>query len=331
MVGIRIVRQGIMDTIQDNGRYGFAKWGINNNGSVDRYAAQVANALAGNDSGLAVLEMHFPAAEIVFDGPALISLTGADFAPHINGRPVPIWRSIAVEPNSTLSFLQHRSGSRCYLSVHGGFHVSSWLGSRSTNLKVAAGGFEGRSLRKEDRVPFGKPMLSIQERDVTVTHVFPWSANTASVYSPIDEIGLIEGKEWVLLTDLSTSRFFKKRFLVMSSSDRMSIALKHEPIQFRYIPNLLSTGVTFGTVQALPNGTLIVLMADHQTMGGYPCIGHVASAHLPRLAQLRPNNSFHFHRLSVEDAEKMVFSLHENMTMIRRACLEKLKRFYAEC
>ena len=331
MMSIRIERQGIMDTIQDNGRYGFAKWGINSNGSVDRYAAQVANALSGNDPGLAVLEMHFPAGEIVFERPALISLTGADFAPHIDGTPAPCWRTIFVAQNSTLSFLNHRSGSRCYMSVHGGFDVIQWLGSASTNLKSNAGGFDGRSLRKHDRIPFGKPTLSIPESNVKQTHVFPWSVNISSLYSPGHEVGLIEGNEWMWLTDLSASRFFQLQFQVMSSSDRMATVLKHEALEFKHHANRLSSGVAFGTVQALPNGSLIVLMADHQTMGGYPCVGNVASAHLPRLAQVRPNDSFHFYPVSVEEAEKMVFSLGENMAMIRRDCLEKLRRFYAEC
>ena len=330
-MSIRILKQGVMDTIQDNGRYGFAKWGINYNGSVDRYAAQVANALTGNDPGLTVLEMHFPAAEIVFERPALISLTGGDFSPHIDGTPVPVWRTIFVAQNSILSFRKHQGGSRCYLSVHGGLHVSPWLGSASTNLKSNAGGFEGRTLRKQDLIPFGKPSLSIHDSDIKHTHIFPWAVNISSPYSPGDEIGLIEGSEWKWLTDVSANKFFQLQFHVMSSSDRMALVLEHESLAFRHCENLLSSGVAFGTVQALPDGNLIVLMADHQTMGGYPCIGYVASAHLPRLAQLRPNDRFHFYSLSVDKAEKMVFSLHQNILMIGRDCLEKLKRFYAAC
>lgn len=329
-MSIRVIRAGVLDTIQDNGRYGFANWGVNVSGSMDRYAAAISNALAGNDLSAAILEMHFPAPDIIFEQPAIISLTGANFSPHINGAPVPLWRSIVAGRDAALSFRKKESGSRCYLSVHGGFDVDPWLGSFSTNLKIGAGGFLGRALKKDDRILVRAPRFLPAHDTAGDPHIFPWSVNIGAVYTPGDRIGFIRGREWQCLSEASAKRFFDMSFQIRPASDRMGLILRHEPLEFQTREQLISSGVAFGTVQALPDGGLIVLMADHQTTGGYPRLGHIASAHLPRLAQRGVHEPFHLFPVSVEDAEKMVFSLQQDIRMIHRDCLAKLNAFHAQ-
>src|SRR5688500_7585274 len=135
-MSVKIVKAGILDTVQDSGRIGYARWGINPNGAMDPFAMAVSNALVGNETNLAVFELHFPAAEFLFQHRALISLTGADFSPTLNGHPIPLWRTIEVGAASVLKFTRKQKGMRCYLSIHGGLDIPNWLGSLSTNLKA---------------------------------------------------------------------------------------------------------------------------------------------------------------------------------------------------
>src|SRR5436190_17433323 len=147
-MSLLITKSGLLDTIQDTGRNGFGKWGINPGGAMDLYAAQMANALVGNNLSDATIELHFPSSQIVFQKDVLISLTGADFTPFINSTAVPVWKPVVVKKDSILSLHYKKQGNRCYLACHVGFELSPWLGSYSTNLKIAAGGLNGKALQK---------------------------------------------------------------------------------------------------------------------------------------------------------------------------------------
>lgn len=322
-MSIQIIRPGILDTIQDNGRHGYGKWGINPSGAMDRYAAQAANALVGNEPGEAVIEMHFPSGEFLFRSDALISIGGAAFTPTINARAVPLWKALIVKKNSVLSFQGRHQGYRCYLAIHGGLRIAPWLGSRSTNVRVSAGGFQGRPLKKGDVLDF-RLEHSIFRTDDDV-RILPWRVNAHTVYADPQNIFFLEGREWSWLSPGARQRLLSDAFRIDPSSDRMGCYLQHEPLEYRHHEQLLSSAVSFGTIQLLPSGKLVVLMADHQTTGGYPRIGHVATAHLPKLSQLAPHQALRFHMITVADAEKMLFSLQQELRMVQRACLEKLK------
>src|SRR5687767_6993499 len=101
-MSIQVIKSGILDTIQDAGRKGYSKWGINPGGTMDSFAAGVANALVGNELAAAVIEIHFPAGEYKFHHDMLVSLTGADFSPHIDNNKVSLWKAIAFKRGSVL-------------------------------------------------------------------------------------------------------------------------------------------------------------------------------------------------------------------------------------
>lgn len=326
-MSITVAKAGILDTLQDQGRYGFSKWGINTNGAMDWFAMCTANALVGNDLDATILEMHFPAAEIVFSTPALISVTGADFSPAINEMPIQPWKTIQIQSGSVLRFKKKVNGMRCYLAVHGGFNRAPWLGSGSTNLKSRTGGYEGRPLTKNDVVVLGEGPIT--SRLVNETTVYPWRANSTQVYRDDTPLGITIGNEWSWLTESSQEQLLSRDLSVGTSSDRMASFLISEPMRFNKTDQLLSSAVTVGTIQALPSGKLCVLMADHQTTGGYPRVAHIASAHLPRFAQLSPNERFTFTKISIGEAEKMLFSLKAFIMMQASAVKEKLFDRYA--
>jgi antagonist of KipI len=97
-------------------------------------------------------------------------------------------------------------------------------------------------------------------------------------------------------------------FTIHPFSDRMGYQLNGADLSREQNTELVSSGVSFGTIQLLPNGQLIVLMADHQTTGGYPRIAQVASVDLPRLAQYGPGDVLWFDMISIEAAQQLLLA-----------------------
>jgi antagonist of KipI len=326
-MSLEILKAGVLDTVQDAGRPGYRKWGIGPGGVMDHYASHVANALVGNEAHAALLEMHFPAPHIFFHRDAIVSLTGAEMVPTLQGSEVPLWKPLIVKAGNELTFQRRNKGARCYLAIRGGVALAPWLGSHSTNLKINAGGFQGRGLRKGDVIPVHEDTFP---KGITGGFkVLPWSVNHAAAYVPGDEIFFTPGHEWNWLSETSRRDVVTQSFVIESSSDRMAYNVSHSALTFGKKQELLSSAVCAGTIQALPGGNLLILMADHQTTGGYPRIGHVATAHLPRLAQLNASDRFRLKKISVEESEKMLLSLGRDLRDIHAACFKKLEDYEA--
>jgi antagonist of KipI len=325
-MSLSIIKPGMLDTIQDMGRYGFSNWGINSGGAMDRYAAHVANILVGNGPREALMEIHFPGPQILFEQNALISVTGADFSATLNDSLLPLWQPVAIRKNTVLHFPRLNRGARCYLAVHGGFCIGKWLNSYSTNLKAAAGGWFGRSLRKGDELSFKENTIYFGGllKDDNPIRVLPWRADIKKAYHHHHEVFMIPGKEWCELSPFSRDNFLENNFIIHPSSDRMGYHLKGPDLEFSHRTELVSSGVNFGTIQLLPAGQLIVLMADHQTTGGYPRIGHVISAHLNKLAQLRPSEAIQFKLTDIRTAEKLLLERQMDLQVLQRACSDHL-------
>ncbi|MBC7903528.1 MAG: biotin-dependent carboxyltransferase family protein [Gemmatimonadaceae bacterium] len=327
-MSISIIKPGILDTIQDSGRPGYADWGINPGGPMDTYAATLANLLAGSEKNAAVVEVHFPAPQILFRKQSLIALTGGDFQPTLNDIPLPLCQPVVVKENTILHFPSYRSGARCYLAIEGGFATDKWLGSRTTNLNAGATGLTGRKLAKNDELSCGPgKKLSANLRAETDAAILPWRADTANCYNNVHEISCVPGNEWGLLDWESKKCWEETNFIIHPSSDRMGYQLKNEPLKMSNKFQMVSTGVSFGTIQLLPNGQLVVLMADHQTTGGYPRIAHVVSAHLPKLAQLRPSDCIKFGMVKMEEAEKLYQSQIHDLNLLQESCMTRLNEY----
>ncbi|MDQ6756423.1 MAG: KipI antagonist, partial [Bacteroidota bacterium] len=153
-MSIQIIKSGILDTIQDYGRYGYQHLGVNPTGAMDIFSAQLSNCLLGKDINAPVIEMHFPAAQILFEEETIICITGANFSPAINKNKIPVGQPIAINKNCILQFEKMVTGARCYLSILQNLKLDKWLNSYSTNIKAEAGGWNGRKLKKGDRINF---------------------------------------------------------------------------------------------------------------------------------------------------------------------------------
>jgi antagonist of KipI len=275
---------------------------------MDRTAARVINALVGNGEDEAVLEMHFPSAEFEFEIDCSVAIGGADFSAMLNEAPIGNWSSFKIKKGDVLRFVKPLSGTRTYLAVASGFAIDGWLGSRSTNLVAEAGGFDGRKLQAGDRIDLRDP-------HIVSSHTI--GPSLIPKYSRFPTVRVIPSGEFDLLTAISERAFLNEGFTVTNDSNRMGYRLSGPPLHLLHKKEMVSAAVTFGTIQLLPDGQLIVLMADHQTAGGYPRIANVVSADLPLLAQLGPNDGVSFHRVSIDEAERAVAEFERDLCRLR--------------
>ena len=314
-MSILIQKAGILTTLQDLGRYGYRRFGINPSGVMDQTAARLINILLGNDESESVIEMHFPAPQVVFEANAIFAIGGGDFEPQLDGQPVENWRPCFAKKNSVLKFVGKAAGNRAYLAIKGGFKVEQWLGSSSTNLAANIGGFSGRKLEPGDRCGLRK-----RSRFSTGFDARRISASLIPIYSRFPTVRVLAGAEFENLTKKGRDILFNNDFSISNNSNRMGFRLTGDAISLSKPLELISSAVSFGTIQLLPDGQLIVLMADSQTAGGYPRIAHVISRDLPLLAQLGANDKVAFHRIETADAEALALEFEQELSFFRIGC-----------
>jgi antagonist of KipI len=193
-------------------------------------------------------------------------------------------------------------------------------------LKAAVGGMEGRPLRKGDSLSPKESSIYFAAllQDERNIRTLPWRVDASNAYRYLNEIYVIKGNEWDQLTRPSQLSLLDDNFTIHPSSDRMGYLLKGAPVELVQHIDLISSAVSFGTLQLLPSGQLVILMADHQTAGGYPRIAHVLSAHLPKLAQLRTSDCMQFRLTNIEHAESLIFKQQKEMQILVRACRDHL-------
>lgn len=307
-MSVLIRKPGILTTVQDLGRFGSQRFGINPNGAMDTLAVRAINTAIGNDEGAAVLEMHFPAAEIEFQKDVMLGIAGADFGCELDGEPTPNWSTVHVRKGSVLKFTKKHLGNRAYLCVKGGFAVMPWLKSRSTNLVAHAGGFQGRPLAAGD-------VLECEET-LAETHL-TLGPSFANRYRSVPTLRIVASGEFELLTALSEQILLSKDFKLTNESNRMGFRLNGPQLYLVDDKSLVSSATGFGTIQLLPDGQLIILMADHQTTGGYPRVGNIISADLPIAGQLGAGDQVRFKIVSIIEAEKALMDLERDLRFFK--------------
>jgi antagonist of KipI len=326
-LSIHVIKAGIADSIQDMGRYGYQHLGINPNGVMDTIAAQAANLLVGNNLDDAVLELHFPASVFLFKQQALISICGADFGAMINDIEVPVNTPLIIEKNCVLQFKKPIHSARAYLAVREGFNIQPWLKSFSTNTKVNAGGFKGRNLAKHDELHLCSSEQyhnALQKKDC---EILSWQASLKKLYNTDNSIRITAGAAFNRLTDDAKKRLCSEAFSISHQSDRMGYRMHGEILTVHNNDPLISSGVTRGTVQLLPDGQLIILMADHQTTGGYPNIAHVISTDVSKLAQMKPSQQIQFNIIESAQAEDLLCEQQHQLVQLQNACIFRLRNF----
>lgn len=318
-MGIKVIKAGMLTTVQDLGRIGYRKDGVIESGAMDKDAVLLGNLLLGNQETDAALECTLSGPSLLFEAEALIAITGADLSAEIDGAAVEMWRPLLVPKGAVLSFGEALSGCRTYLTVQRGFDIPQVLGSYSTYLRAGFGGFEGRALKKGDQIAFNQVIPVLPER-------LNWSLSP-SMYSLSNPqlIRVIKGPEFELFQEKSIADLLIKEFSISNSADRMGYQLEGPLLELKTSKEMLSSAVAFGTVQVTAQGSPVILMADHQTTGGYPRILQVLSIDLAKLAQLRPCQAIQFEILALKEAQKLLTAKTEEINQLKQSLTFKYK------
>ena len=305
-MSIRVHRPGLLTTVQDYGRHGYQHLGLCPGGAMDPVALGLANALIGNPMREAALEITVLGPELEFEAQTLVALCGAEF-----GGGFPRQRPVLMAAGSRLSLGGAERGARAYLAVAGGFALEPVLGSRSTYLPGGFGGFHGRALRRGDVVPLHEDCVSLSRERFgslknTRNGTVRWHAPPVTLpeHEPI-VLHAIEGQHFASFDIAAQRAFFDAVWRIAPDSNRMGFRLAGPALARAETDEILSGPTCIGTVQVPASGAPIALMADHQTTGGYPRIAEIASADVPRLAQLAPGASLRFARCNLETANAL--------------------------
>lgn len=314
-MALEIIEPGPLTTVQDGGRKGYAAFGYQESGACDKYAMNLGNLLAGNGIGgteaEAVLEFTMKGGKIRFTSEEVIALTGADMEPQLNDSPVSMYCGIRVRPGDILSMGMAVSGMRCYLAVYGGFQVPLVMGSRSTNLKCRIGGLEGRALRAGDILETGRKSrkrfgVSEKMRRIPEGPEQEWLRLPSNPYRIMEnrrtvQVRVVPGPQQEAFTEEGISTFERSFYSLTTDSNRMACRFSGPAVASFHGSDIISDGIVEGSIQISSNGMPIVMLADHQTTGGYAKIGTVISTDIPALAQLRPGEQAAFRFVTPEE------------------------------
>lgn len=295
-----VIEPGLLTTVQDGGRRGWARYGIPPSGPMDAVAFAAANTLVGNEPGSAALEITLsgPVLRIWRDG--LIAVCGVDFELQVGRLPVPTWHAVFTRAGNLIQFGTRRHGARAYLAISGGIATPPFLGSRATYLPGSFGGLNGRALQAGDRIPLGQSSI----RDFITRAGTAWPTHRRPPYTPSPTVRVVLGPQEEAFTAEATTCFLDSAYEITPDADRMGIRLRGAAIQASPT-GIVSDGIVTGSVQVPPDGQPIVMMVDHQTTGGYPKIATVIRADLPLLAQALPGAQVRFTAVSLEAAQAL--------------------------
>ncbi len=299
MTALRIIQPGPQTTVQDLGRLGFQAFGVPVCGALDPVALRLANALVGNDEKAAALELRLAGPHFAAEGgPVRIALAGATTRIEVNHegetRHYPSWRAIDVPAGATVQ-VGALAGSGCaVLAVAGGIDVPVVMGSRSTDLKGRFGGHEGRASRIGDIIPCrdGAPAAPCLELPHPPALAFDGT------------LRVVLGPQADAFSPAGRETFLSATYHVSREADRMGMRLDGPPLGFATSADIVSDGIATGSLQVPGSGLPILLLADHQTIGGYAKIATVISADLPSAGRLLPGAALRFAAVSVAEAEE---------------------------
>jgi antagonist of KipI len=306
---LRVAQPGPFTTVQDLGRPHAIRSGVPPGGAMDRFALMAANLLVGNPTDSAALECAIAGPALVALDACLIAVTGADFGLLVNDAPAPAWTGIFLGPGDGIAFAGRTVGARAYIAVAGGLDSDKWLGSRSTYLPARRGGIHGRILEAGDTLSTAtapaRPLVSGRHLPARLR---PDYSNSS--------LGVIAGPHIGRLDKAGRAALFAERWTVTRDADRMGYRLQGPHLELKG-DELLSFGLVAGAVQVPYSGQPILLMADHQTAGGYPVVACVVTAELPKAAQLLPGDTLSFREVSLVAAREMRARLETSLTSIR--------------
>jgi biotin-dependent carboxylase-like uncharacterized protein len=297
---LKVVAPGLHDTVQDLGRFGHQALGVPVSGALDAFSLRLANRLVGNPEGASALEILYqgPTLEVMAEG-VLLGLAGGDAEIELLGerrRPLGGWRSLVLRRGEVFRIGRLSTAACCYLAVAGGIAAPPCLGSASTFVRGGFGGLGGRALRAGDLVPLAEDPLGEGAGLVLPAPPEPMGEQA---------IRIVLGPQDDHFAEAAVAALTGETYTVSKDADRMGMRLDGPRLAHRDGYNIVSDGIATGAIQVPGSGQPILLLADHQTTGGYPKIATVISADLPVVGRRRPGDAIRFTVVSALEGERL--------------------------
>lgn len=296
--GLIVKKSGPLSLIEDMGRNGFFRQGMTVGGAADQLSFRWANRLCGNRANTTAVEIVIGGAEFETTEFCQVALAGGDADIRINTQRQSNWCSHNLSPGDTLKIGPIKRGTRVYLAVRDGLQISRTFHSTATITRERIGGLSGEALKNGDFLPF-TPCRDEQNFYLpqgNIPHIFETST-----------LHMVVGWQYASFSKALKHALFKQQFVVSNASNRMGIRLAGEALDDHdSVPRqMVSEGIVAGAVQIPPNGLPIIMLNDHQTIGGYPKAGTILSSDLWKLAQLPPGSPVCFKPVSVIKAQNL--------------------------
>jgi biotin-dependent carboxylase-like uncharacterized protein len=313
MEALEILHGGTFTTIQDLGRKGYQRFGMPTAGAMDITSLRLANRLVQNEDGQACLEITFIGLRLLALRDVIIAVTGGDLMPKMNGSPLPLWQTVPFRKNSEISFTGVRNGIRSYVAVAGGIQVPDTMGSKSTYTRAGVGGFEGRPLKKGDRLRIGRQRPGLYPSRIKEAFIPRYGGKwkTRVIMGPQEDYFSKKGIE----------TFTSTEYTITPQSDRMGYRLEGPVIDHAKGADIISDATCLGSVQVPGHGFPILLLADRQTTGGYPKIATALTVDVYDLGQAKPGDRIRFIPISVMEAH----GIRKNYERHMKRCIEILR------
>lgn len=304
----KVLSAGLQTTVQDQGRYGYQRFGISPSGAMDPYSMKMANLLVGNPLGEAVLEVarNGPRLEALAD--FSMAICGGNFSPTLDGNPVPMWKAMKIKQGQVLSFGRCVEGSWAYIGIAGGIDVPLVLGSKSTFVNGKFGGYLGRAIKKGDILD-GNPIIRRNR------FVHP---DLVPNYEKELSVRVVLGPHLDKFTPEGIRTFLTDAYTISPQSNRMGYQLTGPKIKHQASADIISDPIPLGGIQIPASGQPIILMAERQTTGGYTRIGTILSGDIAKLAQAPPGSHVRFVAVDlVENTGEDFGACHHSWTNVR--------------
>ena len=281
---LQVVAAGPLVTFQDGGRIGHLRHGIPASGPMDRTAHTIANVVLGNSAGATAVEVSRAGASFECVGASVtIAVVGGRFRTSVNGAPVGSNIVLTLVPGDRLAIAAGPSGSWTYLASAGEIKAPRWLGQTATHSLSGLGG--------------GHVIAGLDVK-VAAARTEPILDGAVAVFGGND---LVDGAARVVLgpqdhrfTAEAVQRLVTTPFALTEGFDRMGVRLDGPLLDLDAALSIPSEPIVRGSVQVAGDGVATVLLADHQTTGGYPKIATVVGADLDAFCQLRPGDLVRF-------------------------------------
>ena len=308
-MAIEIVNPGLLSSVQDQGRCDVGRLGVSPCGAADWLSARCANRLVANPCGAALMETTMTGISFRALTDMLIAVTGAQAQLAVSGEPASSWCSIQVPAGSQVDVGAAERGLRSYVAFHGGIDVPLILGSASTDLTAGFGGI-GRALARGD-------VLALKPHQETIRPVrrVLAAARCPRWHQPAT-LRVLPGPHAKRFTPADRSALCSQTYRVSQRTNRQGARLEGRPLAAGGGFDVVSCGVSAGCVQVASDGLPIILLADHQTTGGYAVPLTVVTADLPDAAQLRPGDELRFSPIDLATASA---ALSEKMRVLTEA------------